>query len=125
MSGGDLQQLREAVRLGHVDWRDLIGAARFDQPPYFRRWQPRYFDARTAAQWSTGSPLAGVEFRLNDQVEVVDGMHLPKEGTIVGLTGLEPEPRYLLELTTGQPAKVWQGRLRRLDNEGVSDDSSR
>jgi hypothetical protein len=113
VSGGDLRRLRGAVQLAHTDWRDLLVSAQFAEDiNAHRKWQPRRFDSATADAWMAGSTPEGVEFRLNDSVEILAGPRRGMKGAIVSLVGLEPEPRYLVETVSGEDNEEFQQTLR-------------
>jgi hypothetical protein len=45
LSGGDIRQLEEAVKLANLDWRDLLVAAGFANDPLaHQRWMPEAKD---------------------------------------------------------------------------------
>ncbi len=40
LSAGELPMLREAVKLGQADWRDLLMSAGFGDPEAHKKWAP-------------------------------------------------------------------------------------
>lgn len=69
---------------------------------------PRDIDDR----WYSGDRIEGVDFSLNDPVSVTNGPHTGKVGAVISLTGLLPEPEYLVELGDGAgDIRVPQSRL--------------
>ena len=48
VSGGDLERLREAIRLAQTDWRDVLVAAGFaERLDAHTLWQPRRSDSQS------------------------------------------------------------------------------
>jgi hypothetical protein len=116
LSGGRLDDLRKAVALAKLDWRDLLVSAGFaDDPEAHLRWQPLRFDADVANQWMAGEILPGVTFSLNQPVHVEAGSGSRKSGSVISLLGVEPEPKYLVELGSGAHIEVFQQLLRAAD----------
>jgi len=113
-SGGDLDALRDAIRVARTDWRDLLVGAGFGHDPgAHTRWQPRRFDGRAIERWRAGDRPSGVEFQLHESVDVVVGRAHSKRGVVVALVGLEPEPRYRVQFPSGEETPVFQAILRR------------
>jgi hypothetical protein len=112
-SGGDLERLREAVRLAQLDWRDLLMATDFahDVSAHLR-WVPRRFDPSMVESWKAHRRPAGVEFSLDDRVEIIPSATPPQTGRVVSLIGIEPAPLYLVELAGGARIEASQWRLR-------------
>jgi hypothetical protein len=116
VSGGRLDDLRNAVALAQLDWRDLLVAADFaDDPEAHLQWQPRRFDAGISARWIAGENLPGVAFSLNQAVKVEVGSSSHKFGSVIQLRGLEPEPKYLVELDSAESIELFQRLLRMAD----------
>jgi hypothetical protein len=114
VSGGDLGRLREAVMEGARDWRDLLVAAGFADAPWAHEaWEPRTLDSRTVDRWMGGELPFDVRFGLNDSVEIIGGPQRGHHGAIIGIVTLEPEPRYLVELGTGEDVEQEQQLLRK------------
>ena len=115
LSGGDLERLREAVRLAQLDWRDLLMATDFahDVSAHLR-WVPRRFDPSLVESWKARRCPAGVEFSLDDRVEIIPSA-MPQTGRVVSLIGIEPAPLYLVELAGGVRIEASQSRLRRIE----------
>ena len=64
-------------------------------------------------RWLAGERIPGVEFQLNDSVEVIRGEHAGAGGAVVTLLGDSPEPRYVVELgSTGEDVGVYESALR-------------
>jgi hypothetical protein len=119
LSGGDLQRLRDAIRLARTDWRDLLVAADFAEDSHAHEtWQPRRFDAGVEEQWMAGQGPVGVELALHDPVEIIGGQERGRHGSVVSLLGVEPEPRYLVEFDSGQYTEVFQTLLRKPAESG-------
>jgi hypothetical protein len=113
LSGGRLDDLRKAVALANVDWRDLLVSAGFERDPEAHlRWQPLRFDADLSRRWMAGENLPGVTFTLHQPVSIATGLSSLKSGSVIFLLGLEPEPKYLVELGSGEDIEVFQRSLR-------------
>ncbi len=114
LTGGRLDRLEnEAIPLFRQDWRDLLVAADFAEDVHAHEtWQPRRFDATVDAAWMAGHLPDGVAFALGAGVEVVAGMQRGQAGAVIALLGLEPEPRYLVELGSGNESEEFQRVLK-------------
>jgi hypothetical protein len=107
-----LDGLRKAVELAQADWRDLLVAADFASDPQAHlQWLPRRFDVDVANRWMAGEILDGVAYALNQPILVQLGFEQPQRGSVISLEGLEPEPRYLVELSSGRDAEMFQRHL--------------
>ena len=116
ISGGDLDRLRSAVALAKSDWRDVLVAAGFaEDVKAHSRWTPRRFGADVVATWKGGAVVEGVAFAHGSKVEVAGRSTAGAPGVVVGLTGLEPEPRYLVVFDKVPPVELPEGRLVRSD----------
>lgn len=104
VSGGLLSGLEEALELARLDWRDLLVAARFFEPPYFRKWQPRGLTPAMIQQWHEGAALTDVAFRPGDAVRVSIPGYRSGRGHVRGLVQLEPWTKYRVEMDpSGEP----------------------
>lgn len=113
LSGGTLAGLRQAIVLYNADWRDLLVASGFgDDVNAHTKWKPRRFDLDIDARWRNGDLPAGVTFGRKQPVHVYAWPSTGDRGTVISLLALEPEPRYLVEFTSGEQARIWQSRLR-------------
>jgi hypothetical protein len=113
VSGGSLTRLREAVRIAKQDWRDVLVAAGFGSSVLAHEsWQPRRLDRQTVDGWLAGVLPDGVQFRRSDRVEIRYGPRRGKTAVVIALAGLEPEPRYLVELEAGGEVEEYQRSLR-------------
>jgi hypothetical protein len=66
-------------------------------------WVARRVTPEIIGRWRSGEELAGVRFRPNEVVEVHGGEHPPGiTGSVVSLTGFEPEPQYKVLLASGK-----------------------
>jgi hypothetical protein len=66
-------------------------------------------------RWYAGDRIEGVNFYFNDAVLIADGSHSGEGGTVISLLDLKSEPKYIVELGSGDgDIKVFQSRLRRL-----------
>jgi hypothetical protein len=60
-----------------------------------------------------GEQIPGIEFGLNEAVEIAEGPHVGDAGTIIVLLAVRPEPLYLVELSAGKAdVRVRQSALR-------------
>ena len=112
VSGGDIDQLKATISVSKADWRDVLVAAGFAQDPSaHQRWLPRRLDVDTIQDWMSGVLPSGVRFGLNAAVDFRFGEHAGEGGAVISLTALEPEPRYTVELGTGQDVNAYQSEL--------------
>jgi hypothetical protein len=112
-SDGSLDRLREAIALLRKDWRDLLMASGFaDDVHQHETWEPRRLNAETVARWMAGELPEGVQFGLNAAVEIRFGVQRGARGAVISLVGLEPEPRYVVEMSSGVDAEVSQWSLQ-------------
>jgi hypothetical protein len=112
LSGGRLDGLGKAVGLAQADWRDLLVATDFASDPQAHlRWLPRRFDVDVANGWMAGETLDGVAYALNQPILVQYTFEQPQRGSVISLEGLEPEPKYLVELSSGRDVEVFQRHL--------------
>ena len=118
-SGGELSRLHDGVRLAHEDWRDLLVAAGFaDQVQGYLQWAPRRFEVGIATRWLNGERIQGVTFGNLEKVQVSRGLYRDNQGFpgpaafVVALVGLEPSPRYRVQLEDGETADVPEAALR-------------
>jgi hypothetical protein len=61
--------------------------------------------------WSNFNLIPGVKFVLNASVEILKGKYIGEKGIIVSLQALNPEPRYLIELSSGEYVNVHESQL--------------
>jgi hypothetical protein len=61
--------------------------------------------------WMAGESIPGVRFKLNDCVRIVAGRHAGAYGSVITLLNVAPEPRYLVELSSGVDIEVLQIEL--------------
>ena len=112
-SDGDIGRLQEAISQFRRDWRDLLVASDFaDDPDAHKTWQPRRLAPDTVDRWMAGDLPTGVRFALNEPVEIRFGARRGTKGCVISLVGLEPEPRYLVELGSGENMEVRQFSLQ-------------
>ena len=57
-------------------------------------------------------PVPGVVFQHNDAVLVASGVHAGSAGSVISIEELGDDPVYLVELGSGQDAKIRQSLLR-------------
>jgi hypothetical protein len=65
----------------------------------------------------SGGTSPGVDYTLNDAVEVVGGPYHGEGGSVISLLQLDPEPSYLVETSTGMDIEVPQSSLRAIAEE--------
>jgi hypothetical protein len=112
VSGGVVGELREALALAALDWRDLLVAAEFaDDVDAHVRWIPQRFELRVVERWMAGDRLQGVLYGLNDSVQVRLDDGALAWGAVITPTRLEPSPRYLVELGDGRDIEAWQRQI--------------
>jgi hypothetical protein len=107
LGGGQLGSLREAIQMGQTDWRDLLVAAGFGDLHAHEQWQPRVLLPKMVDLWTEGVQPDGVDFRRGDRVRIT-GPGQGGIGAIVSLLALEPEPRYVVELSSGSNVLIYQ-----------------
>lgn len=113
LSDGALPRLRDAIALAKTDWRDLLVGADFaDDVHAHRSWQPRRLEPALVERWMAGELPAGARFGLNAAVEIRFRPPHGAQGAVISLVGLEPEPRYLVELASGDEIEVRQFNLQ-------------
>jgi hypothetical protein len=114
LSGGRLDRLETtAIPVFRRDWRDLLVAADFaEDVRAHETWQPRRFDSKVEDHWMAGKLPEGVEFGLGQSVEVLSRPHQGQTGAVIALRGLEPAPRYLIELESGKESEEFQRMLK-------------
>src|SRR2546426_6208286 len=114
LSGGSLPRLRDAIELAKSDWRDLLVASDFAHDVHsHQRWQPRRLEPAMVESWMAGDLPAGVNFGQNAPVKIRFGPRQGAKGTVISLVGLEPEPRFLIELASGEDGEELQCVLER------------
>ena len=65
--------------------------------------------------WFSFERVPGASFKLNDDVLITSGTHRGEWGAAISLLALEPEPVYLVELSSGFDTEVAESALRRAD----------
>lgn len=114
VSGGFIDALCDAIELADVDWRDLLLSAGFaDDIDAHLTWTPKRFTQSVADRWMAGDLPDGVEFGLNSSVAVRIGNHRGQTGAVISLQALEPEPKYLVELSLGKDICIYQRQLKK------------
>jgi hypothetical protein len=109
LSDGDLGRLQDAIALFRRDWRDLLMASDFGRSlAAHETWRPRRLDRETIDRWKANNLPEGAKFGLRTPVEIRFGQRRGTKGAVVGLLGLEPQPRYLVELPSGETVEVSQ-----------------
>ena len=62
------------------------------------------------------TPMPGVLFEHNDYVRIVDGPYAGQSGSLVTVIGLEPEPKFVLELESGFDVEILQSHIKHADS---------
>jgi uncharacterized Fe-S cluster-containing radical SAM superfamily protein len=63
------------------------------------------------------TPIPGVLFKHNDYVRVVGGEpHAGQSGSLVTVIGLEPEPKFVLELESGFDIEIIQSHIKHVNS---------
>jgi transcription antitermination factor NusG len=57
------------------------------------------------------TPISGVLFKHNDYIRVVDGPYAGQAGSLVTVIGLDPEPRFVVELESGADVEIMQSHV--------------
>ena len=65
----------------------------------------------TQDRWILGEVVSGVSFKMQDDVEVVSGLHVGIIGQLISLYEIEPEPIYHLETKDGGDIQVRQSEI--------------
>lgn len=55
--------------------------------------------------------IAGVEYQHNDYVRVIAGQYRGKNGSLISLEAIAPEPTFLVELEEGGDVEIRQSQL--------------
>lgn len=55
--------------------------------------------------------VEGVEYQHNDYVRVIDGQYKGRNGSLISLEAVAPEPTFLVELDDGGDVEVRQSQL--------------
>ena len=56
--------------------------------------------------------IRSVEYRHNDYIRVIDGQYEGRNGSLISLEAITPEPIFLVELEDGGDVEVRQSELR-------------
>ena len=114
-SGGDLARLRDAIKLAKIDWRDVLVAAGFAaRVEAHLAWESLRFDVETRQSWREGKGGDSARFQLGEEV-LFRGLRRGQRGRVIDLSGLEPEPRYLVETVSGDCVEEHQCLLQKID----------
>jgi len=62
------------------------------------------------------TPIKGVQFEHNDYVRIVAGSHAGQFGSLITVIGLEPEPKFVLELESGFDIEIMQSQIKYADS---------
>ena len=55
--------------------------------------------------------VEGVEYQHNDYVRVIDGQYKGRNGSLISLEAIAPEPTFLVELEDGSDVEIRQSQL--------------
>jgi hypothetical protein len=114
VSAGSLAGLREAIALAKTDWRDLLVAAGFAHDVRAHEaWHPQLLDPGRLESWRAGRQLSGIKFSFHDRVELLSHPLRGTNGSVVDLVAVEPSPRYLIALETGDTIEAYEVQLER------------
>lgn len=85
----------ECPEIFYLEDEDLLrGLQKYDQLPVPPKSAPRReFDDR----FMSGDPIPGVRLRLNQHVRITEGEHAGREGFVISLLSITPEPTYRVE----------------------------
>ena len=72
---------------------------------------PKLTLSEIGRMWMAGEPITGVTFALNDTVRVRTGGNAGQLGAVISVLSLHPEPKYLIELASGD-VELDQSNLR-------------
>jgi ribosomal protein S4E len=61
--------------------------------------------------------IQGITFEHNDYVRIIDGSYVGHKGTLVNISAMEPEPRYIVESEAGEDIDVRQADLKLISRE--------
>ncbi len=113
LSGGRLTQLRAAVDLARVDWRDLLVAAGFaNEVQAHLRWIPIAYPVETQEAWRRGDRIAGIGYGRLAPVRIAAGWARGEPGRVEDLIRLDPEPTYAVVLDDGRTLDIPESILR-------------
>ena len=110
-SSGTLERLDMAIELANSDARDLLMASGFGDLESHKNWIPRRIDDSIAEEWQNGTLPDDVYFGPNQRVQKI-GRRRVKEGTIISLVHLEPQPCYRVNLDSVGERELWQSELK-------------
>ena len=70
-------------------------------------------DALSQNSWILGKQLAGVTFRMQEQVDVIAGVGVGECGELISLYSVDPEPLYHVETSENKDLYARQSELIR------------
>lgn len=113
LSGGRLAQLRAAVELARIDWRDLLVAAEFARDVHAHlRWVPIPYPRETEEAWLRGERIDGVGYDRLAAVRIGSGWARGEPGRVEELLRLDPEPTYTVIVGDGRALEIPESILR-------------
>jgi len=65
-------------------------------------------------RWFAGEKIEGVDFYLNDPIDIVGDENKGSKGSIISLEAMEPEPMYLVESSGGDNVFIKQSSIKNL-----------
>lgn len=110
-SSGTLERLNMAIDIANSDPRDLLMASGIGDLESHKNWIPQRTDDSIVDRWLNGSLIDGVAFGPSQRVQKTGGRRA-KEGTVMLLVHLEPQPCYRVNLDSVGEREVWQSELR-------------
>lgn len=66
-------------------------------------------------EWFTGQKVSGASFALNEVVRISAGSHAGKIGSVISLLVLGPQPRYIVETSSGRDIEMFEYELEKYD----------
>lgn len=61
--------------------------------------------------WYDFRPVPGAKFKMNETVKILNGNHSGQIASIISLETIDPEPKYLIELNSGEDMIVAESNL--------------
>lgn len=115
-SGGSLERLRDAIKWGQEDFRDLLMSADFGDPNDHLKWIPRPFYKSDADDWLAGIQIDGVEFGPGEDTWILTSiLRTKKETKVLSLYALEPSVTYWVRHSSGKEGPIDQTHLVKRD----------
>ena len=58
--------------------------------------------------WMAGKQVGNSKYRLNENIKIISGEHIRKEGSVISLESVGENPSYIVELQSGDDVLVNQ-----------------